>query len=70
MDADTVIGIIEVMKLMNSVPAGIAGDVYAKFDPGEPGLFRNAVRQLSVVLVKVPVELMYLPRLSLIATWA
>ena len=31
--ADTVIGIIEVMKLMNSVPAGIAGVVVAHVAP-------------------------------------
>ena len=44
--------------------------VYEKFEPGEPGLFRNAVRQLTVVLVNVPDELMYWPRLLRIATWA
>ena len=31
--ADTVIGIIEVMKLMNSVPAGVAGTVLAYAAP-------------------------------------
>ena len=45
----------------------MTGDVYAKFEPGEPGLFRNAVRQLAVVLEKAPDELMYRPRLSLTA---
>ncbi len=39
-------------------------------DPGEPGLFRNAVRQLWVVLVNVPDELMYWPKLFLMATCA
>jgi hypothetical protein len=41
------------------VPDGITGDVYAKFEPGLPWLVRNAERQLGVVLVNVPVELMY-----------
>ena len=42
--------------------------MYEKFEPGEPGLFRNAVRQLSLVLVNVPDELMYWPGAFLIAT--
>ncbi len=32
-----------------------------KFEPGVPGLVRNAVRQLAFVLVNVPLELMYRP---------
>ena len=36
------------------MPFGITGDVYEKFEPGEPGLFMNAPRQLAVVLVNVP----------------
>src|SRR3954466_14138467 len=50
----------------------MAGVVYEKFDPGEPGLFRNADRQLGAVLVvgKAPDEFMYSRVLAFwMATW-
>ena len=34
-----------------------------------PGLLRKADRQLSLVLVKLPLELMYWPALLTTATW-
>src|SRR5437868_701901 len=49
-------------------PDGITGEVYAKLELWLPGLLRNAVRQVGTVLVNVPVELMYWPRLLTIAT--
>ena len=43
------------------VPSGMTGVVYEKFEPVLPGLFKNAVRKLGVVLVNVPLPLMYWP---------
>jgi hypothetical protein len=48
-------------------PAGITGDVYEKFEPGEPGLLRNAARQLNAVPENTPEPFMNRPRLSRIA---
>ena len=54
------------------VPAGITGDVYAKFDPGEPGLVRNVAIHGQLVGVparpNVPAEFMPCPALLPICT--